>query len=807
MGRGALLQLSLPADIRQSLRLQAETCEMRSRIDSPSGGLSFRGVVEIKDTVELCRKNGVAPAASLLAVAVTLAAARRLRRQMEEPRLRPLVTARLATLPSLQQLERQLNDCLEEGGRVADRASPTLAGLRGQLAELQVELRRRLHHVLQRHQTVLQDNIVSFRQGRAVMALKAGALDQLPGIVHDSSASGHTLFVEPHALVPLGNRIRDLEAREKEEETVVLQRLSRLVAADADLLHRIRDALLWLDVVQARARYGEAIGAIQPELTDTTCSDEPDDQPSDELSAAEARHGSVGQPGSPNRSLVLEGLRHPLLVWQQQRGGPAVVPVDIRVSPQQRVVAITGPNTGGKTVVLKALGLALLMARAGLPVPCCGLARLPWAALVLADIGDEQSLQHNLSTFSSHVGRQARILKAVQATPAARRSAVVLLDEVGAGTDPGEGEALATALLEQLADQARLTVATTHYGALKALKYHDERFENASVSFDDDTLSPTYQLQWGIPGRSNALAIATRLGLAATVIDRARTMISSQQERNVNLMISGLEEQRQRQQQATEAATALLAEAESLHRKLLQQWQRWQNEAAQGQEQQRRALAQSIAEGRQEVRRIIRDLRQKPMDGEQARTAGQQLKRLAATHGAGHSGLAAADRTRPQSPPGWHPREGMQVRLLTLGKAATVLAVKDGGRLLEVRCGPMRAHVAREAVESLTGEAASPPSPPPVNVHSRYRQSPGPEVRCQANTVDLRGLRLHEAESAVADQLHRAAGPLWVIHGIGSGRLKRGLREWLQTQTQVERFHDAEPADGGMGCTVVWPRI
>ena len=789
MGRSALLRLRLPAEPRQSLQLQEETRDMLTCADSPSGGVSFRGVADIGNTVGLCRKHGVATAASLVDVATTLAAARRLRGQLEEPELRPVITARLLSMPSLKQLEQQLNNCLEEGGRVADRASPALAACRRELAALQVDLRRRLQQLLQCHQAVLQDNVVSLRQGRAVLALKAGALDQLPGIVHDSSASGSTLFVEPRALVPLGNRIRALEAREEEEETVVLRRLSRLVEADAERLHQIRDALLWLDVAQARARYADLTGGIQPAFV-----------------GEEAAPDGAGQPEATLPPIVLDGLRHPLLVWQQLHGGPDVVPVDVRVSPRQRVVVITGPNTGGKTVVLKALGLALLMARAGLPVPCRGAARLPWAALVLADIGDDQSLQHSLSTFSSHVGRQARIVKAVQATPSAGRNAVVLLDEVGAGTDPGEGEALATALLEQLADQARLTVATTHYGALKALKYHDERFENASVSFDDNTLSPTYQLQWGIPGRSNALVIAARCGLAATVVERAGVLVSSRQERNVNLMISGLEEQRQRQQEATEAATALLEQAEALHQELLQQWQNWQNDAARHQEQRRQALVQSITEGQQEVRRIIRDLRQRPLDGERSRVAGQQLKRLKATHGAHHAGLAVrqVQQNRPQS--GWCPREGMRVRLLTLGKAATVLAVKDGGRLLEVRCGTMRVRVARDAVEALPGETALPPAPQPAQDTGRYRQPSGPEVRCSANTVDLRGLRLHEAEAAVTDQLNRAAGPLWLVHGIGSGRLKCGLREWLQTLDHVERIHDAEPGDGGVGCTVVWPR-
>jgi DNA mismatch repair protein MutS2 len=250
-----------------------------------------------------------------------------------------------------------------------------------------------------------------------------------------------------------------------------------------------------------------------------------------------------------------------------------VVPVSVAVGPQLRVVAITGPNTGGKTVTLKSVGLAALMARAGLFLPCAGTPRLPWCAQVLADIGDEQSLQQNLSTFSGHIRRIARILAALPAVGGGGAGVVVeegaslvLLDEVGAGTDPQEGAALATALLQQLADRARLTIATTHFGELKALKYADPRFENASVAFDEQTLAPTYRLQWGIPGRSNALAIARRLGLEEGVLERAAAQLLPRGEGQVNQVIEGLEQQRQRQQEAAEEAAALLARLPGVRR-------------------------------------------------------------------------------------------------------------------------------------------------------------------------------------------------------------------------------------------------
>lgn len=781
MGRQALLRLSLPGDLSRSQQLHQETRELLELDQQLEGGLDFRGVVDLGPLVGRCCKGGIATGEALLGVAATMAAMRKLRRQINDPQRQPVTTACLARLQSLPQLERRLNHCLEEGGHVADRASGALAAVRRQLGELRLALRQQLHVLLRRHQAVLQDTIISSRHGRAVVALKAGALDQLPGLVHDSSTSGNTLFVEPQVLVPLGNRIRDLEAQERQEEEQVLRQLSQLVADDAQPLLDICAALLRLDTALARGRYGAAMGGIQPDFLET----------GPKTDATGAAQGPI----------LLRQLRHPLLVGQQQAGGADVVPVDVQVRPHQRVVAITGPNTGGKTVVLKSLGLALLMARAGLPVLCAGPARLPWAALVLADIGDEQSLQQNLSTFSGHVKRLARILEAVEASPTATVNGVVLLDELGAGTDPCEGSALAIALLRHMADRVRLTMATTHCSTLKALKYEDDRFENASVAFDEATMAPTYHLQWGIPGRSNALAIAQRLGLHPAVLSQARALLKPQQAGEVSSIISGLEQQRQQQDEAAAAAAALLARTEQLHAQVLSHWQRQQNEIARRQQQRQQQLEDSIHAARQEVARIIHTLRQGPPDGEQARRAGQRLKALKqARHGQNNTG---ADLPGPlPDRQGWVPHVGMRVRVRRLGKVAEVLDVKDG-RMLELRCGPMRLQTHVDDVESLNGDEPRPA--PSVQVTHRQPLAPGPEVRCAANTIDLRGLRLHEAESAVADQLSCCNGPIWVIHGIGTGRLKRGLWEWLKSTNQVERFHDAEPGDGGMGCTVVWP--
>jgi len=774
-----------PLSFGESQRLLAETTELLGLDGLTEGGLSFSGAADIGATVSLCAKGGVAPGEDLLAVATTLAAARRLRRQIEDTEVRPVCSALVAELRTLPELEQRLHFCLEEGGRVSDRASEALEAVRRQLQSGRAERRDRLQEMVRRLGGLLQDTVISERQGRPVLAVKAGVVGQVAGIVHDSSASGLTVYVEPQAVVAAGNRLRELEAQEREQEQRVLVELAALVAEQADSLHHLEAVLTRLDAGLARARYGLWLGAVRPEIDPDPCS-----------------------------PFELRDLRHPLLLWQErQQGGHSVVPVTLAVASPLRVVAITGPNTGGKTVTLKSLGLAALMARCGLFLPCSGTPRLPWCGQVLADIGDEQSLQQNLSTFSGHIRRIARILDAL---PSEVRSApqgadLVLLDEVGAGTDPQEGSALAAALLRHLADRARLTVATTHFGELKALKYADDRFENASVAFDVDSLSPTYHLQWGIPGRSNALAIATRLGLEPLVVAAAARQMEPGGAGDVNLVIEGLEQQRRQQQEAAEAAAALLARTELLHEELLQRWSEQRHQSAALQEQRRQALETSIRQGQGEVRGLIRRLRQVGQSvqeaagvsqgqgrlaGETARQAGQRLRQLEAEH-------------RPpierRQHGGWRPQLGERVRLLALGKAAEVLALSDNGQELTVRCGVLRSTVPLEAIEGLNGEKPAPPEPPQVRVRGGTAlAAQGAQVRTARNTVDVRGLRVHEAEAAVEEILRAASGPVWVIHGHGTGKLKRGLREWLEGVPYVERVADAEQGDGGSGCSVVW---
>ncbi len=761
-GRNKCKSFDLPLDISLSQELLAQTLEIGLLDSSLEGGMSFEGVYDLENILLTCSKGGVAIGEDLLKVADTLRAARKLRKLIFDQLLRPRLSDLLkdvATLPDLQQL---LEFGLDEGGRIADRASPKLSELRRHRNSVRLQRKDILQDIIRKYGGLLQDNIISERYGRPVLAFKAGTSDQIKGMVHDSSASGNTIYVEPQVVISIGNRLAKIDSEISDEERRLLANWSKEVGLNADVIAHLGEILLQVEFALSRARYSKWLNGV-PAILDE----------------------------KENTLFEIKDFRHPLLVWNDfHEKKNTVVPTSFDVPSDLKVVAITGPNTGGKTVALKSIGLAVLMAKAGILLPCTGSPRLPWCKNVLADIGDEQSLQQNLSTFSGHILRITRILNAIASS---RGTTLVLLDEVGAGTDPSEGTALAMALLKIMADRARLTIATTHFGELKALKYSDSRFENASVSFDSETIKPTFHLQWGIPGRSNAIEISQRLGLDSEVIKRAQEFINPASVDNVNQVIKGLEKQRERQQSAAEDAAALLAKTELLHEELLDSWQKQRQQTEKFNEQGRFKLESSIREGQKEVRDLIKRLRDQNASGETARIAGKRLRQMEKGY--------RSDR-RVQHAPGWVPKIGDKVRLSSIGKAGEIISFSDDGMQLTVLCGVFRSKVSLIEVESLDGQKAE--MNPSVQVKTSQVRKNLSLVRTKKNTLDVRGLRVHEAEGVIEEKLRNCSGALWVIHGIGSGKLKKGLREWFDSLSYIEKVADAEPHDGGPGCSVVW---
>ena len=787
LGAVAAHYLKIPTTKAGSLELLAQTREVYQLESTIDSGLSFEGIKDIGESLERAELGGMLSGTELLEIATTLAGVRRLRRVIEEQEEIPVLRELVSQVRTYPELEQEIYRCIDEQGKVTDRASPKLAEIRRQMKVVRDKIYQILQRVLQRQSGAVQEQVITQRSDRFVIPVKAPQKEAIPGIIHDTSSTGATLYIEPKSIVELGNKLRQYRRQEQREIEAILQALTERVAAvQTDLEHLLAVATA-IDLATAKARYSLWLAANSPTFVDPDA-------------------GEI---------VTLRQLRHPLLVWQQQHEqGAEVVPINVQIQPQIRVVAITGPNTGGKTVTLKTIGLAALMAKAGLFVPAREPVELPWFEEVLADIGDEQSIEQSLSTFSGHIRRIIQIIEVLNSTEVEEQErqreeesiaqSLVLLDEVGAGTDPAEGSALAIALLKYLADRNRLTIATTHYGELKALKYQDQRFENASVEFDDRTLSPTYRLLWGIPGRSNALTIARRLGLKSEIVDRAQEGIGEASE-DINQVISHLEAQRREQETKAKEAGKLLEQAESFYTEVSEKASNLREKERELKLSQEREIQKAIASAREEIARVIRQLQQGGQTAQNAQKATTALQEIADRH------LPKPEKAKAARP-GYKPQVGEKVRIPSLGQTGEVLSIAEEEAEVTVRFGLMKMTVAITDVESLDGKKVeAPPKQKTTRVAtSKPAATPKtvPTVRTSQNTVDLRGSRVANAEvdieKAIASASACGSGVLWIIHGKGTGRLRQGVHEFLERHPQVERFQLAPQNEGGAGVTIVY---
>ncbi len=774
LGAIAASRLSIPESREETQQLLAQTREVYDLENRPSGGLTFEGIHDIRDAIERADLQGILSGEELLNIATTLAGARRLRRAIDNHPDLPVLTALVEDLRTYPELEQEIHRCIDERGEVADRASLKLNELRGRIRQQRERIYQVLQGIMQRQSNAVQEQVIAQRGDRYVIPVKAPQKDAIKGIVHDTSMSGATLYVEPYAITDLNNQMRQVLRAEQAEEEAIRRALSQQVGAVKADIEQLVAIATTLDLAAARARYSYWLQANPPRFIE---------------------RGREASGAEEPAQITLRQLRHPLLVWQQQHEQASpVVPTDLAIPPQIRVVAITGPNTGGKTVTLKTLGLAALMAKVGLFVPAREPVELPWFDRVLADIGDEQSLQQSLSTFSGHIRRITRILEEMT------EDSLVLLDEVGAGTDPSEGSALAIALLEHLAENAGLTVATTHFGELKALKYQDSRFENASVEFDDVSLSPTYRLLWGIPGRSNALAIARRLGLKPEIVEEAQNRVAPGASEEMNQVIAGLEAQRRRQETKAKEASKLLAQTEELHRELSAKAKSLRDRERELQQAQERAVQEAIAQAKAEIAAVIRQLQQGSATARDAKQATDAINEIAQRQ-------LPSRREVPKPKPGFRPQVGDRVRIPRFGQTAEVLSAPDEDGELSVRFGLMKMTVSLEDIESLDGQKAEPvakakPAPAPTPA-----PPPPPTIRTSKNTLDIRGSRVADAEREIDGAIASAiptSGALWIVHGKGTGKLRQGVHEFLEQHPQVSRYELAAPEDGGSGVTVAY---
>ena len=870
LGVAAALNLQIPETQAQTAELKAQTEEAYQLESRPGAALSFEGIQDIGSALQRAELQGLLGGEELLAIATTLAGARQLRRIVDSATDVPILKELASQLRTYPEIEQEIHRCIDDRAQVADRATPKLAGIRVQMRQLRDRIYQILQGILQRQSNAVQEQVITQRSSRFVIPVKAPQKDAIPGIVHDSSASGATLYVEPHNTVNLNNQMRQLLRQEQAEEEAVRRALTEQVAAVKPDLDRLLVVVTTLDLAATKARYSYWLQANPPkfiEFGEPELAPKNPEQLEEENSEEETAENSRSLIPNLRSQITLRQLRHPLLVWQEQyEQGFAVVPVDLIIGPQIRVVAITGPNTGGKTVTLKTLGLAALMAKAGMFVAAREPVELPWFDNILADIGDEQSLQQSLSTFSGHIRRISRILEVltnklqpekaensnvpipntsatsdslstdklstnspapilrlrtstelstssaqVPQAPCPIPKSLVLLDEVGAGTDPSEGSALAIALLQYLAQHSLLTVATTHFGELKALKYQDARFENASVEFDDSSMQPTYRLLWGIPGRSNALTIAKRLGLLAEIVDEAQTYVGGASQ-DVNQVIAGLEAQRRKQETKAREATQLLHQTEKLHKEVSQKAAALQERERDLKIAQEVAVNEAIGTAKSEIAQIIRRLQAGDQTAQNAQQATDTLNQISEKH--------LPSRKAPARPkPGFMPKTGDRIRIPSLGQTAEVLSGPDANEELSVRFGIMKMTVKLADVESLDGEkpetkaqtakiAAQAAATAKAKQAASEPAKPNPEIaiRTANNSIDLRGARVSDAEIEIDRALSKAVeyGALWIIHGKGTGQLRRGVHEFLATHPQVSRFELASQKEGGGGVTLVY---
>ena len=777
-GREAALALRPVSDLDAVVRRQRETAEA-VHLDALRVTVPMGGVHDVRATVGGAARGQTLAPSELLEVAGLARATARVRRTLA--RLEgetPLLAVLAGGLADLEALRGLIGAALDDRGEVVDDASPDLQTIRRERGEVHERLQQRMEALLRAPglRAALQDPIVTLREGRYVLPVRSEARGAVPGIVHDTSASGATIYVEPMAVVDLGNHWRELEAQERHEIERILRELSEAVGAAADDLVDAVERLARLDLALAKARLAQELGAT-----------------------------ALAQPGravpwlaAAPAELRLVDARHPLL-GRQADGQPEseVVPVTIEVGGAARALLITGPNTGGKTVALKTAGLLCVMALAGLPVPAAEGSRIPVYDAVFADIGDEQSIEQSLSTFSGHITAIIDILERSDGR------SLVLLDELGAGTDPTEGAALAIAIVERLVEAGVTLIATTHHSELKLYAHSHPAVENASVEFDVATLAPTYRLRIGVPGLSNALAIAARLGMPGPIVEAARESLSHEQ-RDLEAVLVELRTQLAAAEDRAERAAADLAAAEALRLDLEGQLSELAEESARLRSEARERIRDEVRETERLLQRARREiesarLEQAERDLERAREAAAAIAPPPPPLSASPAAAPAAPLAAAQIEAGVlaTPEVGARVWLRGVAVAGEALSVPDAGGEFDVQLGALRTRVRLQQVERIEtsgGQIVEAISVPPL--------PDAPEE------IEVRGRRLDEAlptvEAFLDDAARAGRERVRIIHGRGTGTLREAVRVLLREHPLVVSYEGGGTREGGEGVTVAY---
>lgn len=779
-GSADLARILVPTpDFSEASARLAETSEARKLLETTD--LSIGGAHDIREQVDLAAHGGILDPKELLDVQATIISMRALRRFFEKhSEASPHLAEMSLRLPAPAGVIEAIARCITDSAEVADNASPKLYDLRRQVRISHDRLMTRLQRYLTDASTAskLQDNVITQRDGRYVIPLRAEFKGQVKAIVHDQSSTGATLFVEPLAVVELNNALREAQIAERDEVRRVLAELSDLVGGMAREIVPGVAALAELDLAFAKAKYAETIHASEPLLHKI----DNRRRMTDDNKSLEVH---------PELTIRLLEARHPLLDPE------TVVPTNIDPLPGTFAVVITGPNTGGKTVTLKTVGLLAVMAQSGLHIPARSGSELPCFTAIYADIGDEQSIEQSLSTFSGHITNIVHILKK------ADNRSLVILDELGAGTDPQEGAALARAILANLLGSGITTFVATHYPELKTFAHTTPGVVNASLEFNVQTLRPTYKLTLGLPGRSNALAIAQRLGLPQEIIDAARGEINPEDLR-ADKLIGDIHRQRKIAFKESEKAERARSEARRLERDLTERLEKIGEERQQ-------VLEQARAEGELEVELLKAQLK---MLKDELKKAHQPLDALQAIEEKIEAVVEQVQKPAKRKPQDGKPsgtlKPGDKVILRRLGTEGVISSID--GEEAEVQAGTLRMRVQLDELKRKSEEEPSAISALP----SARKRQPGPQsiverqssilVASPGMELDLRGQRAEDALEMLDRYLEKAymAGLPFVriIHGKGTGKLRQEVRAVLRTHPQVSSFEEGGPKEGGEGVTV-----
>jgi DNA mismatch repair protein MutS2 len=766
----------------------AETSEARLLFSTSDIGIG--GAHDIRQAADLAARSGVLDPQQLLDIKSTLISCRELKKSLdrktdEYPRIAQIALA----LPETFGIVDAITRILSERGEVLDSASPKLASLRREIRIAHDRLMSRLQRYLTESGNKLQEPIITQRDGRYVIPLRSEFKGQIKAVIHDQSSSGATLFVEPLPVVELNNAMRELQLQARDEERRILAEVSSLVGAHATELKYGVENLAVLDLIFAKAKYAEELKASAPILH--------------QKSQGKGQRPSEKNDGSGAAFRIhLMKARHPLL------DTTTVVPIDVDPKPGTRAIIITGPNTGGKTVSLKTIGLLVLMAQSGLHIPVQSGSELPFFHTVFADIGDEQSIEQSLSTFSGHITNIIRILKHID------HRSLVIFDELGSGTDPQEGAALARAILNHLLETGCTTLVATHYPELKTFAHSTEGVVNASLEFDIKTLRPTYKLTIGLPGRSNALAIATRLGLDQKIVEAARSDVNPESLR-ADKLLDDIRKERNRTSRERQKLEKAREKLESQNLELHKRLEKIEDER-------RAVLAKARAEGELEVAVLKRNLESLKSQLKRARQPLEALKTIEEKIEEVEQRVEAPVERRQTVDHG--PSSSIINRPLSLGERVTVSTLNAEGVVTalgesdaEVQIGSLRVRarlvdLVRKGQEEEISEGKMKEE---RHLHGLQVQvRPDKEGRTSTVTstkspgleLNLRGKLVDEGLDELERYLERAytAGLLFVriVHGKGTGRMRDAVRKALKESSYVASFEEPKDNEGGAGVTV-----